>query len=50
MLSTNPDKAAKPESREVQVEQPDRLSITQRELAASARIEAELALLLSRRG
>jgi hypothetical protein len=50
MPSTDPDEAAKPALREVQGKQPDRLSITQRELAASARIEAELALILSRRG
>jgi hypothetical protein len=52
--STDPDEATKPVSREIQGNEiqgkrPDRLSITQRELAASARIEAELALILSRR-
>jgi hypothetical protein len=40
---------AKPVPCQVQEKQPDRSSITQRELAASARIEAELALILSRR-
>jgi hypothetical protein len=49
MPSTDPNEAAKPASREVLVKQPDRLSIMQCELAASARIEIELALILSRR-
>ena len=50
MPSTDPDEATKPVSREAQGKWPDRLSIMQRELAASARIEAELVLILSRRG
>jgi hypothetical protein len=50
MPSTDPDETAKPVSRDVQAKQPDRASITQRELAASARIEAELAIIHSRRG
>jgi len=50
MPSINPDQATKPVSREVQEQEPDRSSIMQRELAASARIEVELARILSRRG
>ena len=50
MPSTDPDEATKPVSCQIQEKRPDRLSITQRELAASARIEVELALILSRRG
>ena len=50
MPSNDSNEAAKPVSREVQGKQPDRLSIMQREFVASARIEAELALILPRRG